>query len=91
MSPKKTPAKAGPPADPGKPAREEKRKVTMQSAVLAADGTTALVTAEDYVPLDILDDYVADARARWQQVSVGDKHDSGPGGDNGKTVRPKLK
>lgn len=87
-----SPKKAGPPTDPGKPARIEKRKVTMQSAVLAADGTTALVTAEDFVPLDILDDYIADAQTRWQQVSVNrDKHDPGPGGDDGKTVRPKLK
>lgn len=91
MSPKRQPAKAGPPADPGKPAREEKRKVTMQSAILNADGTTAILTAEDFVPLDILDDYMADARTRWQQVTAGNKHDSGPGGDNGPTVRPKLK
>lgn len=76
---------------PKKAPGEEKRKVTMQSTVQLADGTSAVIDAEDFVPMDILDDYVADAKQRWQTVKVGDKHDSGPGGDNGKTHRPKLK
>lgn len=69
--------------------RIEKRKVVMRSAVLQADGTTANIEATDYVPLDILDDYEADARERWQVVEVDrDKHDPGPGGDKGETKRP---
>jgi hypothetical protein len=92
MSPKRTPAKAGPPTDPGKPGRIEKRKVTMQSAVMLSDGNAGTIVATDYVPVDILDDYVADAQTRWQQVTVDtSKHDPGPAGDDGPTHRPKLK
>lgn len=75
------------------PDREEKRKVVMRSATLQADGTTVVQEAADYVPVDILDDYVADARERWQVVEVPepDKHNSGPGGDKGETKRPTFK
>jgi hypothetical protein len=70
----------------------EKRKVVMRSAILQADGTTANIEATDYVPVDILDDYEADARERWQVVEVTrDKHDPGPGGDQGETKRPVFK
>jgi hypothetical protein len=80
---KKTPAKAP---------RIEKRKVTMKSAIMLSDGSTGEHVATDYVPLDILDEYIADAQTRWQLVTVErDKHDPGPGGDGGPTVRPKLK
>lgn len=73
--------------------RIEKRKVVMKSAVLQADGTIANLEAADFVPTDILDDYVADARERWQVVEIPepDKHDSGPGGDKGETKRPTFK
>jgi hypothetical protein len=40
--------------------------------------TVAFHTATDYVPLDILDAYVADAHLRWQSVTVGAEHDGGP-------------
>lgn len=40
--------------------------------------TVALHTATDYVPLDILDEYIADACTRWQSVTVGTEHDGGP-------------
>lgn len=62
-----------------------KRKVTMRSVRLAADGTTITEQCEDYVPQAILADYVADARTRWQNVTVSDGFDSGPGGDDGDT------
>ena len=44
--------------------------------------------AIDYVPLEILAAYVADAKTKWQLVEVGDEHDSGPGGDDGETHIP---
>lgn len=44
---------------------------------------------EDFVPVDILDAYLADARARWQAVEVvSDEHNPGPGGDEGLTHYP---
>lgn len=67
----------------------EKRKVVMTGISLSPDGKTVLRhEATDYVPLDILDAYVADAQTRWQSVVVGDEHDSGPGGDDGETHYP---
>lgn len=56
----------------------EKRRVTM----LSTNGHRAI----DFVPLEKLDAYVADARTRWAQVLVGEVHDSGPGGDYGPTA-----
>ncbi len=68
----------------------EKRKVTMTSvdARIGADGKTVIAEhkAVDYVPADVVDAYVADAQTRWQHVTVGDEHDSGPGGDDGDTA-----
>jgi hypothetical protein len=79
-------------AAPAKAPRVEKRKVTMKSAVILSDGTTGQVTAEDFVPVEYLDEYIADAQTRWQSVTVNrDKHDPGPGGDDGPTNKPKLK
>jgi len=68
------------------PGPVEKRKVTMLSVSALADGTIARHEATDYVPVDILDAYVADAQTRWQSVTVGDGHNSGPGGDDGETT-----
>lgn len=65
----------------------EKRKVTMTSVVATPMGVQTH-EAIDYVPLDILDAYVADAAPRWQSVIVGNEHDAGPGGDNGLTAYP---
>jgi hypothetical protein len=88
MTDKKQNTKSAPPAD-----RVEKREVKMQSGVLQADGSTQIHTATDFVPTDILDEYVNDARTRWQVVEVvnPDKHNPGPGGDQGETKRPKFK
>ena len=47
-----------------------KRRVTMTSAVIGADGNPYTITATDYVRPDHLDAYVADARTRWQSVTV---------------------
>lgn len=66
----------------------EKRRVTMRSVTALADGSIANAEATDYVPVDILDAYVADARTRWQVVDVGEDHDAGPAGDDGPTERP---
>jgi hypothetical protein len=87
MTDKKQDQKAAPPEE-----RIEKRQVKMRSVTLAADGSTLQHEATDYVPVDILDDYVADARDRWQVVEVvePDKHNAGPGGDKGETKRPKF-
>jgi hypothetical protein len=67
-----------------KPAQTDKRRVTMRSIRLAANGATITEECVDYVPSRILDAYVADARTRWQMVEVGD-FDHGPGGPDGDT------
>lgn len=66
----------------------EKRRVTMRSVTALGDGSIANAEATDYVPVDILEAYVADARQRWQVVEVGETHEAGPGGDDGETIRP---
>lgn len=64
----------------------EKRKVTMTNAIATPDGVMTH-EAVDYVPVDLLDAYLADAHSRWQSVVVGpDEHDPGPGGDDGQTT-----
>ena len=63
-----------------------KHRVTMTTAVALADGSVATHQAVDYVPEDILDAYVADARTRWQSVTVSDEVDHGPGGEDGPTA-----
>jgi hypothetical protein len=72
----------------------EKRRVTMRTTVLAGQNEEGQdlfqdFIAEDYVPVEILDAYVADARTRWQTVTVGEEHEDGPGGQDGKVVVPK--
>lgn len=54
-----------------------KYKVVMTNIVgirTDSEGKTQVATQEavDFVPEDILEDYVADARTRWQNVSVSD-------------------
>jgi hypothetical protein len=67
----------------------EKRKVTMTNA-FARPGGIETHEVTDYVPLDILDAYVADAQKRWQSVVVDHEagHDAGPGGNEGDTHYP---
>lgn len=71
--------------------RITKRKVTMRSSVALPptedhpDGGVATHEAVDYVRPDFLDAYVADARTRWQVVTVSDEPDAGPGGYEGDT------
>lgn len=65
----------------------EKRRVTMTNAVATPQGVQ-IHEATDFVPVDILDAYVADANTRWQSVTVGDEHDPGPAGDDGETHYP---
>lgn len=59
----------------------ELRKVTMDH-----DGTMHPSGyphgAVDYVPVEHVEQYAAEARTRWQSVTVGQEHDSGPGGDD---------
>lgn len=69
--------------------RVDKRRVTMRSAVLLADGKTANLEAVDYVRPDLLDAYVADAESRWQHVSVSPEPDAGPAGYDGDTHVPR--
>lgn len=66
----------------------DKRRVTMTNVTLNADGSTATLTATDYVRPDHLDAYVADARTRWQLVEVSEEPDAGPGGYAGQTAVP---
>lgn len=65
----------------------DKRKVTMTNIFLLPNGKQGKQVAEDYVPVDILDEYVADAQTRWQRVEVGKDTDHGPGGPKGATHR----
>lgn len=67
---------------------DPKYRVTMRSVSLSADGATIERTGVDYVPLSILDAYVADARTKWQAVTVSDEPDYGPGGEDGDTHLP---
>lgn len=69
-----------------------KRRVTMRdkTTTLREDGSEFTVEREavDYVRPDFLDAYVADAKTRWQSVTVSEKPDAGPGGFDGVTVIP---
>jgi hypothetical protein len=65
-----------------------KRKVTMKSITALPDGSTAEIACEDYVRPDFLDAYVADARTKWQSVTVSDEPDAGPLGYDGPTYVP---
>ena len=44
----------------------------MTSAVIGADGNPYTITTTDYVRPDHLDAYVADARTRWQIITIDD-------------------
>lgn len=68
--------------------RVDKRKVTMTSVSAGPNGTVLTTTATDYVRPDHLEAYLAQARANWQQVEVGDEPDAGPGGYEGQTYVP---
>lgn len=68
--------------------RVDKRRVTMTSISLGANGETVKHEAVDYVRPDHLDAYVADARTKWQSVTVSDEPDAGPGGYEGQTAVP---
>lgn len=72
-----------PAADP----RITKRRVTMNSVTATPTGQ-ANMSAVDYVPQEILDAYVADAKLRWQSVEVSEEYDAGPGGYDGATYIP---
>src|SRR5690348_4068878 len=69
-----------------------KRRVTMRGASsrILDDGTVEshVIEAVDYVRPDFLDAYVADARTRWDSVTVSDEPDAGPGGYHGQTAVP---
>ena len=67
--------------------RITKKKVTMTNVFAIAEGT-AQHEVVDYVRPDFLDAYVADARTRWQLVTVSDEPDAGPGGYDGQTSVP---
>jgi hypothetical protein len=78
-----------------------KRRVTMRTSSLLANGELATTEIVDYVrpnfdgePEDTtgyLDNYVADARNRWQYVEVSDEPDAGPAGyDGDTTIHPHL-
>ena len=73
--------------------RVDKRRVTMTNYSTVVDEETGNVTvakreAVDYVRPDFLDAYVADAKTRWQTVTVSDEPDAGPGGYDGQTHVP---
>lgn len=61
----------------------DRRKVTMKSVALSPDGSLQVHEATDYVDVEHIEAYVADAKTRWQSVVVGDEPDHGPGGAKG--------
>ncbi len=70
-----------------------KRKVTMTNvSALGVDDKGQVLTrtdqAHDFVRPDFLEAYVADAKTRWQIVTVSDEPDAGPGGYDGATYVP---
>ena len=71
-----------------------KRRVTgVNVNVKSIDPVSGDVTFDrheftDYVRPDFLDVYLADARTRWQSVSVSDEADAGPAGYHGQTHVP---
>lgn len=74
--------------------RIEKRHVKCRSTAVVGydhDGKALLQdqSVEDFVPADILDAYLDDARKRWQSVEVvSPEHNPGPGGDDAHTHYP---
>lgn len=68
--------------------RVDKRRVTMRSVVLGADGVVHTIEAVDYVRPDFLDAYLTAVRGDWQYVEVSDTPDAGPGGYDGATFVP---
>lgn len=79
---------------PKKDPRVDKRRVTMRTYVArppAEEGGQPQIDlheAVDYVRPDFLDAYVADAKTRWQEVTVSDEPDAGPAGYEGATTVP---
>jgi hypothetical protein len=65
-----------------------RRKVTMTSVSLTDAGVLLTHEATDFVELDDVERYIADARTRWQSVTVGETLDNGPAGDNGEYIFP---
>lgn len=63
-----------------------KRRVTMTSVIARPGGVIETHEAIDYVPADILDAYVTDAKTRWQAVDISDDEDHGPAGPDGDTA-----
>lgn len=68
--------------------RVTKRRVDMRSVFLNERGDMIEAGCPDYVRPDHLDAYVADARTRWQSVTVSEEPDAGPGGYEGATHVP---
>lgn len=68
--------------------RVTKRRVTMKSVSLDPSGVLVTIEINDYVRPDHLDAYLADARPKWQLVTVSDEPDAGPGGYEGETHVP---
>lgn len=70
-----------------------KRRVTMTSVVAVGTDENGDVQmqrheAVDFVRPDFLDAYIADARSRWQVITVSDEPDAGPLGYDGPTFVP---
>lgn len=68
----------------------ERWLVTMRSIFALPNGETETHEATDHVATADLDAYVADARTRWQAVSVSDEPDHGPGGVDGAYTVPNI-
>jgi len=67
----------------------DRRKVTLTNYAFAGndeDGQPLFQKHEatDYVAVEHIDDYVADAKTRWASVVVGDETDHGPDGAKGR-------
>lgn len=67
----------------------DKRRVVMRNVSLLPTGETAIMEATDYVRPDFLEEYLSEARSRWQYVEVSEEPDAGPGGYEGQTHIPR--
>lgn len=70
--------------------RITKKRVTMRSIVASDTSPTGFVEhlATDFVRPDFLDEYVSDAKLRWQSVNISEEPDAGDGGYDGVTHVP---
>lgn len=56
----------------------QKREVIMRNAFLTDSGDVVIHEAIDYVPVEGLEEYIVDAKERWQSVTYSTEHKDSP-------------